>query len=173
MVTIKGSFSVSGLEEIKSKLISISENLNKASELISHDMAEFSSDLIKTNYNSSPYTDGNDDISFIKETKEKKTIVGVRGTQVLYREFGTGTEGLNAPHPIKGEFALKGYNTGPSIRVNSKNGDLFWIYKDAAGNPIYTQGIPAGKEVYNASILLKGKKISIIKKRVGEALSKH
>ena len=173
MKTIKMKLSQNGIEDTINKLLKLKDNLEKASEEIVKDMADLAEKQIKNNYASSPYTDGNDDVSFMKNKKDNKTIVGATGSQVLYREFGTGTEGLNAPHPIKNEFGLRGYNTGPKIRVNSKNGEFYWIYKDKNGNPVYTQGIPAGKEVYNAAIILKGKKISIIKKRVGDALSKH
>ncbi len=172
MKILKMKLSNNSIENAKQKLIELSNNLEQASKSANNDMADLCSTLIKKNYAASPYTDGNDDISFIKKEKDKKIIVGVSGSQVLYREFGTGTEGLNAPHPIKSNYNLKGYNTGEKIRVNSKNGELYWIYKDKTGKPIYTQGIPAGKEVYNAAVILKGKKISIIKKRVGEALSK-
>lgn len=172
MKTIKMNLSQSGIEETKNKLLELKNNLNVCAKDIEEDMADLASDLIKSNYSASPYTDGNDDVSFLKKKSDKRTIVGVTGSQVLYREFGTGTEGLNAPHPIKGNFNLKGYNSGSKIKVNSKTGELFWIYKNESGEKVYTQGIPAGKEVYNAAIILKGKKISIIKKRVSEALSK-
>ncbi len=172
MKTIKTKLSQSGIKELKEKVINLSKNLEEAEQLVKEDMASLVETQIQNNYAASPYTDGNDDVAFFKEKKDKKIIVGVRGTQVLYREFGTGTEGLNAPHPMKNEFGLKGYNTGEKIKVNSKNGELYWVYKDKSGNPVYTQGIPAGKEVFNAAVILKGKKISIIKKRVGDALSK-
>lgn len=172
MKVIKANLSSNSIEEAKNKLLLLKDNLEEASKLIMNDMANLVETQVKNNYSASPYTDGNDDVNFIKKQEDKRTIVGVRGSQVLYREFGTGTEGLNAPHPIKGEFSLNGYNTGSKIKVNSKTGELFWIYKNDAGEKVYTQGIPAGKEVYNAAIILKGKKYTIIKKRVGEALSK-
>lgn len=172
MKTIKVDLSDSGIKELIEKLTQLDENLKEASKKSIEDMANLCEKQIINNYSSSPYTDGNDDVSFIKRQQNNKTKVGVEGTQVLYREFGTGTEGLNSPHPIKNKYNLKGYNSGEKIRVNSKNGELYWIYNDKSGNPVYTQGIPAGKEVYNAAIILKGKKLSIIKKRVGEALSK-
>lgn len=172
MKTIKLELSKSGIIEAKEKLIKIQNNLEEANKNIINDMATLLEEQIKNNYASSPYTDGNDDVRFFKEKDDRKVIVGVKGGQVLYREFGTGTEGLNAPHPMKKNYKLNEYNTGRTIKVNSKNGELFWIYKDKSGQPVYTQGIPAGKEVYNAATILKGKKISIYKKRVGEALSK-
>lgn len=172
MKTLKMKLSYDSVEEVKNKIKQLKGDLQNSSKKITEDMAELCSQQIISNYNACPYTDGNDDASFIKNKKGNKRIVGVKGSQVLYREFGTGTEGLNAPHPIKKYYNLKDYNSGSQIRVNSKNGELYWIYIDKEGKPVYTQGIPAGKEVYNASVILKGKKISIIKKRVGEALSK-
>ena len=172
MKTIKVPLSYSGVDDIIKKLQQLKEDLNIASKKSVEDMAELCEKQIMNNYAASPYTDGNDDAIFINEQQNKKRRVGVQGSQVLYREFGTGTEGLNAPHPIKSKYNLKGYNSGSKIRVNSKNGELYWIYKDKSGNAVYTQDIPAGKEVYNAAVILKGKKLSIIKKRVGEALSK-
>lgn len=172
MKILKVELSSSGIAELEKKLIQLEKDLKQASKESVEDMADLCEKQIMNNYAASPYTDGNDDISFINEEKDNKRIVGVRGSQVLYREFGTGTEGLNAPHPIKSKYNLKGYNSSPKIKVNSKNGELYWIYKDKVGNAVYTQGIPAGKEVYNAAVILKGKKLSIIKKRVGDALSK-
>ena len=51
------------------------------------------------------------------------------------------------------------------------NGGLYWTYnKD--GIKVYTQGIPAGKQVYNAAKRLQKEKEKISKKVVGDALSK-
>lgn len=172
MKNLKMQLSTASVNEIKNKLLQLQSNLDKAKELAIDDMANLALKEIKSNYAASPYTDGNDDIVFFKEKKENKTIVGVKGSQCVYREFGTGTEGLNAPHPMKSKFPLNDYNSGKKIKVNSNTGKLFWIYKDKNGEKVYTQGIPAGKEVFNASIILKGKKYEIIRKRVGEALSK-
>lgn len=172
MKNIKMPLSVTGIKEVERKIIQLQKGLKEADKQIKKDMANLLETQIKNNYAASPYTDGNDDAKMFKEKKDNKIKVGVKGSQVLYREFGTGTEGLNAPHPMKNNFNLKGYNTGPKIRVNSKTGDLFWTYKNKEGEKVYTQGIPAGKEVFNASIILKGKKYTIIKKRVSEALSK-
>lgn len=172
MKIIKLNLSQSSIQKAIEKLSNLQNDLEKSSKSITKELSDIAFNQVNKNYASSPYTDGNDDVSIISRGTENHQKVGAEGSQVLYREFGTGTEGLNAPHPIKSNFKLKGYNSGSKIRVNSKTGELFWIYKDSSGNKVYTQGIPAGKEVYNAALILKGKKISIIKKRVGEALSK-
>ena len=169
--TIKVSLSEQGLDNLITKLNTLKEGLKDADEKIVKDMATFVESQVSNNLASTPYKDGNEDASAYSDIKGNKAEAGMQGSQVVYDEFGTGTQGANAPHPDKSKFALKGYNTGPKIKV-SKTGELFWLYKDKNGELVKTQGIPAGKQVFNASVLLKGKKIQIIKKRVGEVISK-
>ena len=169
--TIKVSLSEKGLDNLITKLNSLKQGLKEADNKIVKDMAMFVENQVSSNLAATPYKDGNDDAVAYSNIQENKAEAGMKGSQVVYDEFGTGTEGANAPHPDKNKFALKGYNTGPKIKV-SKTGELFWLYKDKNGELVKTQGIPAGKQVFNASVLLKGKKIQIIKKRVGEVISK-
>lgn len=181
MKVIQVPLSVNGLKELKNKINQLNKDIQDAKEKSIKDMADVCNKEIQTNYASSAYTDGNDDANFFKEKSENGFKVGVRGSQVLYREFGTGTEGLNNPHPIKNKFELKGYNTGKTIRKATVYtsaasgillGEKYWTYKDKSGQKVYTQGIPAGKEVFNASRTLRNKIDSILKKRVSDALSK-
>lgn len=169
--TIKVSLTNKGLDNLITKLNSLKEGLKEADKNIVKDMATFVENQVSNNLAATPYKDGNEDAVAYSDIKENKAEVGMQGSQVVYDEFGTGTEGAKAPHPDKSKFALKGYNTGPKIKV-SKTGELFWLYRDKNGELVKTQGIPAGKQVFNASVLLKGKKIQIIKKRVGEVISK-
>lgn len=181
MKVIKVPLSVNGLKELKNKINQLQSNLKNANDEIINDMVHTAEIEIAKNYASSLYTDGNEDSEPFK-TKDGNTYkVGMEGTQVLYREFGTGTEGLNNPHPIKNKFNLKGYNTGRTIRdakiytsvsTGILLGEKYWTYKDKSGQKVYTQGIPAGKEVFNASRTLRNKIDSILKKRVSDALSK-
>ena len=168
---IKVSLSDKGLDDLISTLNNLKEGLKAADENIVKDMASFIKQEVSNNLSATPYKDGNEDAEAYSDIKGNKAEAGMRGSQVVYDEFGTGTEGANAPHPDKSKFALKGYNTGPKIKV-SKTGELFWVYRDKNGELVKTQGIPAGKQVFNASVLLKGKKIQIIKNRVGEVISK-
>lgn len=181
MKTIKVPLSVNSLNQLNEKINQLQQNLKNANENIIDDLVHTAENEIAKNYASSSYTDGNEDSSPFKTKSNNSYKVGMEGTQVLYREFGTGTEGLNNPHPIKNKFNLKGYNTGKTIRPATVYtsastglllGELYWTYKDKSGQKVYTQGIPAGKEVFNASRTLRNKKDSIIKKRVSEALSK-
>ena len=172
-----------GIKDFKDKIDNLITQLPKVNEQILSELADLGQSEIEKNRASTIYTDGNDDYKVFKEKTENGYKVGARGSQVLYDEFGTGTEGLNEPHPMKNDFDLNPYNNrnGTTIRTASINmkpetgilpGELYWTYKGKDGNLVYTQGIPAGKEVFNAEQTVKRKKQEIVKKKVGEVLSK-
>ena len=169
--TIKVSLSDKELDDLIGKLTVLKYGLKEADDKIVKDMANLVKQEVSNNLSSTPYKDGNEDAEAYSNIDGNRAEAGMRGSQVVYDEFGTGTKGENAPHPEKGKFGLKGYNTGPKIQV-SDMGDLYWLYKGKNGELVKTQGIPAGKQVFNASIMLKGKKLQIINKRVGEVISK-
>lgn len=170
-----------GIKDFKDKIDNLITQLPKVNEQILSELADLGQSEIEKNRASTIYTDGNDDYKVFKEKTENGYKVGARGSQVLYDEFGTGTEGINEPHPIKNEFNLKEYNSGKTIRTASIKmkpdtgilpGEKYWTYKGKDGELVYTQGIPAGKEVFNAEQIVKRKKQEIVKKKVGEVLSK-
>lgn len=181
MKTIKVPLSSAGISNLVKKIEQLKKDLSQADTNIVNKMSEYALKEIETNISATPYKDGNDDISFFEKGTDKKKIVGMSGSQVLYNEFGTGTQGENSPHPLKSKYGLRGYNTGRRIRkaslnVNEKHGIpigmKYWVYKDKAGNKVYTTGIPAGLQVYNAAQSLRKKKQEIVKKEVSDALSK-
>lgn len=181
MKKISVPLSVNGLKELKEKIIQLDNSLINACNQITKELADIADKEIRQNYSASPYTDGNDDCEQFKEQTSNGYIVGVKGTQVLYREFGTGTEGLNQPHPIKNQFPLNEYNSGKTIREVKITaspssglllGEKYWTYKNKQGEVVYTQGIPAGKEVFNAALALKRKRKEVVEKKVGAELSK-
>ena len=76
------------------------------------------------------------------------------GENAIYDEFGTGEQGLDNPHPMKEQFSLNPYNSGPTIFYNQFAGRHQWYYRPMAGKPYFTksgatEGIPAGKQMYN------------------------
>lgn len=174
-----------GIKNFKSKIDNLIKEMPKVNEEILSELAALGQNEIEKNRASTIYTDGNDDYKIFKEKTKNGYSVGARGSQVLYDEFGTGTEGLNKPHDLKDKFNLNPYNNrkGTTIRENTNpnstatekgipiNG-LYWTYKDKGGNIVYTQGIPAGKEVFNAEKAVERKKKQIVSKKVGEILSK-
>lgn len=180
---LKISLSGKGLGELIQKLNILKNGLEDADIKIVTDMAKHIEKEVSKNLASTPYKDGNDDVQAYSIIKDKKAIAGMKGKQSLYDEFGTGTKGLQNSHPLKSSFGLNNYNNGKTIRPNKKidslaseNGiglnEMYWTYKTPDGIKVYTQGIPAGKQVLNASMSLKEKKQQIIKKRVGEVILK-
>lgn len=181
MKNIRVELSLSDIKKLKNKIEDLKRNLDKASEEIVKELADLTEKEIDINISATPYKDGNNDTVAYKEVTKKRAIVGMRGTQALYNEYGTGTVGANNPHPKK-PSSLKAYNSGATIRPNNKEtstatafgiplGGLYWTYEDN-GIIVYTQGIPAGKQVFNASKTLSKRKGQIIKKKVSDALSK-
>lgn len=162
----------SDLTNLINKLNSLKKGLDEADKKIVKDMAEYIEQQTSNNLASTAYKDGNEDAQAYSEIKDKTAIAGMKGSQVLYDEFGTGTEGANSPHPDKGKFKLNAYNSGKNI-VSDVDGNLYWTYLDKSTNQfVKTQGIPAGKQVYDANESLRKKKKEIIKNRVGEVISK-
>ena len=97
----------------------------------------------------------------------KTGYIALHGPGAVYDEFGTGDEGANDPHPLKGNFPLNPYNSGPTIRLDPLDRH-YWVYKPMAGEPYFddngkTHGIPSGKMMYNTSKHLGSIKDKIIK----------
>lgn len=179
---IKIGLSSKELDGLIDKLNKLKKGLDKADKNIVKEMAQFAKDEVSTNLAETPYRDGNDESVAFLEINGKKAKAGMRGKQVAYNEFGTGTMGEQSPHPEKSNFGLRDYNTGKTIRKNKKsNSDataegipingMYWTY-NYNGQKKYTQGIPAGKQVYKASEKLRTQKEKIIKQEVGEVISK-
>lgn len=187
MKKIKATLSSTSLNELAEKIKQLKNDLQNVDKEVMNELAEKGRDEIDNNLSATTYKDGNDEaIPFIRK-EENKMVVGMKGKQVLYDEFGTGTEGAKSPHPLKSEFGLKNYNSSRvpngTIRRNKnpnskasisgiKPYEWYWTYNDKSGNKVYTQGIPAGKQVFNASLSLKQIKMLVVKKKVSDALSK-
>lgn len=176
------SLSTTSIKETIEKLKKLEQNLDKANEEIVDQLSDLGLNEIQNNYGNTLYRDGNNDVAYFQKGSRNKKVIGVTGSQVLYNEFGTGTEGSNNSHPEKGKYGLNAYNSGSKIRENKSDestasqkgiakGGLYWIYNND-GELVYTQGIPAGKQVYEAKKTLEKQKKEISKKVVGDAISK-
>lgn len=127
-------------------------------------------------------------------TDYKKIIDGYElrayGKDVIYEEFGTGDEGASHPHPNKSDYNLNDYNSGPYIRDVSDvpegsytmedlqqigiTSGKFWLYKKD-GVLHYTQGVPAGQEMWRTRNYILKEIPNIVKKRgkiINENLTK-
>lgn len=113
-------------------------------------------------------------------------VLEARGKDVIYEEFGTGDEGASHPHPNKSAYDLNDYNSGPQIKNVSdydENSyiydDLkdfgitsghFWIYSKDGSTIHYTQGVPAGREMWDTRNYLIKEVIPEVGKRKGREI---
>lgn len=104
------------------------------------------------------------------------------GKDVVYEEFGTGDKGEDNPHPVKSNYNLKGYNTGEWIMDTADNSSprlveflatqgiysgKYWRYRKD-GTYYYTQGVPAGQEMWDTRNYLINEAIPKISKKRSE-----
>ena len=176
----KIAFKKTTISELKKRYQYIADNVDDLKDTIIDDFKKVGLEEIQNSLNSSNF-EASEPVNAI----ERENAIGIQGVQALYDEYGTGTIGKNNPHPEKDSapIQLNDYNSGKTIRPNkrstssaSQNGiplnGLYWTYK-FEGKKIYTQGRPAGMHIYKAKNKIKSQMDKIIKKRVGEYISKH
>ena len=170
------------IDRMINSLNTLSSNINKLKTEIPKEIAEEGLKYLNRLYASKPTDNDTDDIhTSIDKTSTGYSIIS-QGEDVLYEEFGTGDEGARHPHKDKSKYGLKDYNSGPTIRpVNSNNPALkahgitsgkYWTY-EKDGEIKYTQGIPAGKQMFDTSNYLRSGVIkTIMKEKASDVLSK-
>lgn len=104
-------------------------------------------------------------------------FVALIGKNAVYDEFGTGTQGERDPHPMKNNFSLNPYNSGPHIFYNQLVDRYQWYYKPMSGEPYFTEtglteGIPSGKMIYRASAYVRKIKDKVIKDELNATVRK-
>ena len=170
-------------KDIKAAILNIKklkDNFGSINEKVLEDIEQEGLNAINSSLSGSNF-EFSEPVSAFGNRQDNKVEIGIRGNQAIYEEYGTGTIGMNNPHPDK-PSSLNPYNSGKTIRSNEKstsqasaNGipvsGLYWTYK-YNGQKIYTQGRPAGAHVYKASQTIKQNIKEIFKRRVGEELSK-
>lgn len=164
-------------------------NFAKSLETLANNIDEIKNETIKETANelketiASTYVLNEDEETpnFSVEEISEGARVSVKGSQVVYHEYGTGSMGSRNPHPNK-PANLNPYNAGKTIRPNrSKNSratlegipvrGLYWTY-EKNGIIKYTQGVASGKEVYYATKEVRKNMKKILSEKVGEELSK-
>ena len=155
-----------------------SSEIKRAAQKSIEDLAKLGKQEAENNYNSKPYQASTGMNFGINNEGLNRKEVYMSGPQAIYEEFGTGTEGENNPHPEKDGKGLNDYNSGPTIRPAKKalyttrdhkkigEGELYWTYVDESGKVIYTQGIPAGKEMYDSMKTVVKKAPQIIEEEI-------
>ena len=126
------------------------------------------------------------DISTDYRKSQGGYVLEAKGRDVIYEEFGTGDEGASHPHPNKSAYALNDYNSGPQIKDVSDYDEnsyiyddlrdfgitsgKFWIYSKDGSTLHYTQGVPAGREMWDTRNYLIKQAIPEIGKRKGREI---
>lgn len=83
--------------------------------------------------------------------------------------FGTGWRGKNTPYPYPLPDGVSwDYNTGKTIRYNSKKGTYYWFYLGKDGKWHYTEGMPARPFLHNTSLELQKKVVEIAREVFGQ-----
>ena len=127
------------------------------------------------------------DISTNTKKDQNGYILEAIGKDVVFEEFGTGDEGASHPHPNKSAYGfLNDYNSGSEIKNVSDYDENSYIYDDLKefgitsgkfwryskdGSVIYyTQGVPAGKEMWDTRNYLLKNEIANIGKKKGREI---
>lgn len=98
--------------------------------------------------------------NFRADTYWEKTATGYRivqeGEGALYVEFGTGTRGMESPHPQHNVFLLDAYNSGSTV-FTTKDGRTGWFYPMGEDRTEwrFTEGQPARKQMYLTAVWLQ------------------
>ena len=159
------------ISSLINKLQVLKDDFKKLPRDISKTIAEEGLEFLDSQY-ASTTTDHTIDIGSISteviETSKGHSIVA-KGSEVLYAEFGTGEKGADDGHPLKGDFNLNPYNSGPVVSTHiNKNGRHYWFYDNE-----YSEGNASGKQMFNTSEYLRKEVIKeVVKEKVGEVISK-
>ncbi len=167
------------IEKLIKKLETLKKDLSNAPNEIAREAAYDARTFLDLEYADTPYNENIDNIETDVGATNKGWRVSAKGKDVIYAEFGTGDLGQQNPHPEKNEYPLNDYNSGKTIRnaneYSAQHGitsGKYWTYKKN-DTIYYTNGIPAGKQVFNTrNYILNEGLDKAAKKVIGDALSK-
>lgn len=177
--SISINLSTSSVNSLISRLESLKKDINNLGDNVAKELVERGKDYLKAEY-SQGFDENIQDIGNVSISKTTKGYNLIsQGKDLIYEEFGTGDEGQSSPHPEKSVFNLNDYNSGATIRpadsYSASHGitsGKYWTYTKDGEEWIYTQGIPAGKQMYNTSNYMRKELSKIAKKKVSDVLSK-
>lgn len=151
------------IKETIRQLQTIKKNLKDCEEEITKELVDSTVQWINENYSNTTERPFNEDYMVTGEVDGNKGKVIASGGSVIYMEFGTGEIGKKSEtHPKRNEFPLNDFNSGPIVSKHiNKKGEHYWFYDGE-----YTQGIPAGLQVYRATEKLNKEKLTLAKKVV-------
>lgn len=177
--TINVGLDTGELTDLVKKLKQLSNDMKKLPSLLAEEVAHDGFLQLNLEYGLTPEDNNLQDINTKLEKTNKGYSIVAEGRDVIYAEFGTGDKGEQTPHPEKGKYNLKAYNSGETIRPADElsayygiNGGLYWTYvRDGKFN--ITQGTPAGMQMFKTRNYIRKDGIKKASERlVGDMLSK-
>ncbi len=165
----KMNLSSRSITETINQLKQLSSDVEKARKEVVKALVVRTGELIQENYNKTTEKPFNEDY-VVKTIISEDGLSGsalAEGDSVLYAEFGTGEIGARGQkHPERGKFPLNDFNSGPMVsKLINKKGEHYWFYDGK-----YTQGIPAGLQVYNALQTINNEKLKIARNVVRDVI---
>lgn len=111
-------------------------------------------------------------------SKGYRGYITLEGPGAVYDEFGTGENGADDGHPMKGFYGLNPYNSGPFVSTHiNRQGRHYWFTPSNSPQKMYpnnyTEGIPSGKQMYNTLQYVRRIKGKVIKEKISDALDEY
>lgn len=170
---------VEGIRKLIGKLDTLNMNLEIAGEEAVDELV-FKGATRASFLNSATPQTGTERSTIVADTnrtnKGYEGIISLTGPNAVYDEFGVGEEGAKDPHPIKSNFNLNDYNSGPFVSTHiNKNGTHYWFYGPMRGRPYfdaksgYTEGVPSGKQMFNTSKFVRELESDVLKSKINNA----
>ena len=168
-----------GINETRDDILYLRKTIKDTTKLAVRKVMEAGIDKAKELNSVAPKTGVEDNQIYGTSSKDgySRQVV-MSGPNAIYDEFGTGEEGAAKPHPLKSNFGLNDYNSGPYVSTHiNKKGKHYWFYRPMGRiEPRYfkpngyTEGTPAGKQMYNTLRYLEKNANNIVKQEFNNAL---
>lgn len=175
-----------GVDEIMKKIRFLESDIEDAGIEIVEQLINIGSTEVVNRNAVAPHSSNKPNTLYTNRAKVHGDVVtgtvGLQGPSIIYDEFGTGNEGAANPHPLKENFGLNPYNSGPVVSNNiNVYGHHYWFYRPGLiSEPNYhfspngyTEGIPSGKQVYNTAQLLQKEKNKVVNPILNRYLNKY
>ena len=169
----------SGINEVRDNILYLRSTIKDATKLAVRKVMEEGIDKAKDLNAVAPKTGVEENQIYGTSSKDgySRQVV-MSGPNAIYDEFGTGEKGAAKPHPLKSNFGLNDYNSGPYVSTHiNRKGKHYWFYRPAARvepryfkRNGYTEGTPSGRQMYNTLRYLEKNAKDIVREEFDNAL---
>lgn len=172
--------SVFSINEARENILYLRKTVKDTTKLAVRKVMEAGIDCAKDYNAQAPKTGVDDNQIYGTVSKDGYTTqVVMSGPNAVYDEFGTGERGARKPHPLKENFGLRPYNSGPYVSTHvNRRGKHYWFYRPMSTiepsyfeKSGYTEGTPAGKQMYNTLRYLEENAKNIVIEEFDNALN--